>query len=90
MREIESTVLSLDQFEALRLCDVERLDQEEAGRRMGVSRGTIQRLLYTGRKALVAAILGQNAILVNLQEGDGSDADLLAYQRKRRKTRHVV
>lgn len=67
MRDIAQTVLSLDQFEALRLCDVERLEQEEAGRRMGVSRGTIQRLLYTARKTLVEAILAQNAIMIDLQ-----------------------
>ena len=66
LREMKTTQISLDQFEALRLCDVERLDQEEAGRKMGVSRGTIQRLLYEGRKNIVEGILRNRAIIINL------------------------
>lgn len=84
MREIESQVLSLDQFEALRLCDVERLEQEEAGERMGVSRGTIQRLLYSGRKQLVEAIIKNNALVINLRGNEDSDGTMHTDQRRRR------
>ena len=63
LKDIETTELSLDQFEAIRLCDGERLEQDEAGRRMGISRGTIQRLLYSGRQQIVNAILKNDAIL---------------------------
>ncbi len=45
MRELETVALRLDEFEAMRLCDLDGHDQEAAGRRMGVSRGTVQRLL---------------------------------------------
>ena len=72
MRDVALTELSLDQFEALRLCDVERLDQAAAGLRMGVSRGTVQRLLYSGRQKLVAAILRRDAILINLSRPETS------------------
>ena len=68
LKEIETTELSLDQFEAIRLCDGERLEQEEAGRRMGISRGTVQRLLYSGRQQIVNAILKNDAIIINLKE----------------------
>ncbi len=67
LKDIETTELSLDQFEAIRLCDGERMDQESAGREMGISRGTIQRLLYSGREQIVNAILNNNAIIINLK-----------------------
>ena len=65
--DVAISLIDLDQFEALRLCDAERLDQEEAGRTMGVSRGTVQRLLYDARKKIVTAILHNRAIVINLK-----------------------
>jgi len=76
MREIGMTMLSLDQFEALRLCDHDRLEQEEAGRVLGVSRGTVQRLLYTARHQIVEAFLNNNAIIVNLRESEMKDVGM--------------
>ena len=100
MRGLETVVLSLDQFEALRLCDVENLDQEDAGKRMGVSRGTIQRLLYSARRQMVEALLHNHAIVINLQESESvenglderevTDACMHPHQRKRRTGRHRV
>lgn len=84
MKEIDSQELTLDQFEALRLCDVERLEQDEAGRKMGVSRGTIQRLLYSGRKQLVEAIMKNNAIVINLKASEVNDGTMHTNQRRRR------
>ena len=52
-----------------------RLDQAEAGARMGISRGTVQRLLYSGRRELVAAILRQDAIVINLSRSERSASD---------------
>jgi len=37
-------------MEALRLCDRDGLTQEEAGQKMGVSRGTIQRIITIARE----------------------------------------
>lgn len=67
LREIGATRLALDQFEALRLCDAEGLDQTAAGERMGVSRGTVQRLLASARKQLVEAILRRDALIIDLE-----------------------
>jgi predicted DNA-binding protein (UPF0251 family) len=88
MREIGRTVLTLDQFEALRLCDHERLDQDEAGLRMGISRGTVQRLLYSARRAVIDALLNNNAIIVNLQESEAQDVSLHPDERRSRSRRH--
>lgn len=90
MRELGATWLAIDQFEAMRLCDHENLDQEEAGRRMGVSRGTVQRLLYSGRKALIEAILQTNALIINLQESEATDDGMHTHSGQPRGRRHLV
>ena len=44
------------ELEAFRLVDLEGLSQEEAGEKMGVSRGTIWRLLENARKKTAQAL----------------------------------
>jgi len=63
MKEIESIMLYRDELEALKLCDLDDLTQEEAGARMGVSRGTVQRLLSSARKKAAAALTEGKAIV---------------------------
>ena len=63
-KELQETVIELDEFEAMRLCDLEELDQTAAGERMGVSRGTIQRLLTSGRKKLIQAFMDSRVIRI--------------------------
>jgi len=53
----EPVELELDELEAMRLVDLLRKDQSAAGAEMGVSRGTVQRLLYSGRRKVVQALL---------------------------------
>lgn len=68
-RELEKVELRLDEFEALRLCDYDGLNQIEAGETMGVSRGTVQRLLISGRKKVVDALLHtKELILLDMAE----------------------
>lgn len=55
----------------MRLVDGEGLDQEEAGQRMEVSRGTVWRLLQSGRKKVVTA-LTENRPLTIITESEGS------------------
>jgi uncharacterized protein len=57
-------LVGLDEFEAMRLCDLESFDQETAGSKMGVSRGTVQRLVDTGRKKLIGAMVSNAAIRI--------------------------
>ena len=70
MPELEVLDLGLDELEALRLCDVEGLHQAVAGERMGVSRGTVQRLLKTGRTTLVRVLLEGAALRIRSMEED--------------------
>lgn len=48
--------INVDELEAMRLCDLEGLEQEEAAVRMQVSRGTFQRILYSARKKTATAL----------------------------------
>ncbi|GAB4484173.1 MAG: DUF134 domain-containing protein [Thermodesulfovibrionales bacterium] len=60
----EKVLLLVEELEALRLCDADGLTQEEAGRRMGVSRGTVQRILESARSKVAAALSGCKAIIL--------------------------
>ena len=51
-----------DELEALRLCDLEELSQTEAAARMGVSRGTLQRLLYSAHRQIAFALVRGRSI----------------------------
>lgn len=64
MTELDVMTLGEDELEALRLCDVEGLHQAVAGERMGVSRGTVQRLLKTGRETIIRAIAETAALVI--------------------------
>ena len=44
------------EVEALRLVDLEGLSQEQAGTKMGISRGTIWRLLQSARRKVTQAL----------------------------------
>lgn len=88
MKEIDIVEIELDQFEAMRLCDMEQMDQRQAGEAMGVSRGTIQRLLYNGRKQLIEAILQNAALVINLNKSEvEKDVSLRTNQQRRRSGR---
>ena len=59
---MEIIELGLDELEAMRLCDFDALQQEEAADTMGVSRGTIQRLLESGRRKTLDALVHGKAL----------------------------
>ncbi len=68
MSELEVVYLQADELEAARLCDLLDLTQEEAGERMGVSRGTVQRLLTGARKKTAQALVEGRAIVLTFEE----------------------
>jgi len=68
MPELKVRTLRDDELEALRLCDLEGFDQSTAGERMGVSRGTVQRLLKSGRSTLVGALVENAALVIGSAE----------------------
>jgi predicted DNA-binding protein (UPF0251 family) len=56
------------ELEALRLVDFEGLSQEEAGDRMGVSRGTTWRLIQSARKKTTQALIEGRPLLLATEE----------------------
>jgi len=64
MADLEVIELQHDELEALRLCDAEGLTQEDAGVSMGVSRGTVQRLVTSGRSKMVNSLLRSAALQI--------------------------
>jgi uncharacterized protein len=68
------TVLSAEEMEALHLCDAEGLTQEQAGSCMGVSRGTVQRLLSAARRKVASTLAGRQALLVGRKGNANEDS----------------
>ncbi|MGY4706185.1 DUF134 domain-containing protein [Candidatus Bipolaricaulota sp. J31] len=64
MGHLQVVHLNLDELEAMRLCDLLGLDQEAAGKRMGVSRGTVQRLLSSARGKVADALVNGKALVI--------------------------
>ena len=64
LKDLELIHLALDELESFHLCDGEGMTQEEAGACMGVSRGTVQRLLASARRKVAHALVGQKALAI--------------------------
>lgn len=64
LKDLEIIQLAHDELEALHLCDGEGKTQEEAGACMGVSRGTVQRLLADARCKVTRALVGHKALAI--------------------------
>lgn len=64
LMDMKVIILEHDELEAIYLCDGQDLNQERAGEMMGVSRGTVQRLLAQGRKKVIDALVGQKALAI--------------------------
>lgn len=62
--ETEPIYLMPDELEALRLVYLEGLTQEEAAKRMNISRGTLWRALDSGRKKVIKALIEMHPIIL--------------------------
>ena len=68
MKNLEQVALQLDELEALRLCDLEGLSQAQAGSQMSISRGTVQRLVTSGRKKIIGAVINCQALVIQIDD----------------------
>jgi len=64
LRMLEEVCLSVEETEAIRLKDLEGLEQEACAQEMNISRSTFQRLLYSGRQKLADALVNGKAIRI--------------------------
>jgi len=62
--QLEELVLGVEEIEAIRLKDLEGLEQEEGAERMNVSRPTFQRILTAARAKLADAVINGKAIRI--------------------------
>jgi len=60
--ELEENIISVEELEAVRLKDLEGLEQEDCSVRMGVSRGTFQRILGSARGKITDALVNGKAL----------------------------
>jgi len=60
----EPISIAPDELEALRNVYLENLTQEEAAKRMNVSRGTLWRLLESARRKVVQALVERRPIVI--------------------------
>ncbi len=56
LRSIEEITLTIEEMEAIRLADVEQLDQAAAAERMEVSRPTFHRIVSAAHQKIAAAL----------------------------------
>jgi predicted DNA-binding protein (UPF0251 family) len=64
MRQLEEIQLSMEEAEAIRLKDLEGMDQEPAAAKMNVSRPTFQRVLVAARRKVADALLHGKALRI--------------------------
>jgi predicted DNA-binding protein (UPF0251 family) len=68
--ELETVLLSYDEYETIRLLDYEGLMQEQAAERMNVSRPTLTRIYEKARRAIAKAFIEGKMIVI-----DGGNVD---------------
>ncbi len=62
--EIQGVCLTVDEFEAVRLYDLEGLEQSEVALRMNVHRSTVSRMLDSAHKKIADALVNIKAIKI--------------------------
>lgn len=64
MTDLDEVVLTVDEYEAVKLIDLEGIEQSKAGQQMKISQPTLSRLLKSARKKLSEAIIKGKAIKI--------------------------
>lgn len=61
---LDEVTMTVDEFEALRLADLEGLYQEQAAERMGISRPTFGRIIESAHRKVADALVGGKALKI--------------------------
>ncbi len=62
---LEEVSLGTDELEALRLCELKKLEQTEAAKRMKISQSTLQRILSSAHQKITEALIKGKAIRIS-------------------------
>lgn len=68
MKETEVSILTMGEFEAIRLKDLEGMDQTKAAKKMNVSQPTFNRILKFARKKIADSLVSGK--LIRIEGGD--------------------
>jgi predicted DNA-binding protein (UPF0251 family) len=68
LQSTEAIFLDLAEAEVLRLVDLEGLYQEQAGSVMGLSRGTVWRILESARRKVVRSIYEGRCLMIAVSD----------------------
>ena len=63
-RGLDGVCVTLDEFEAVRLADLEGMKQEEAARLMGISRPTFSRIVAAARQKIADGLVNIKSIRI--------------------------
>ena len=63
-RMLEKIVLSIDEYEAIRLADYKGYSHKKSAETMGISRPTFTRLIESARKKIAESIIGVKDLLI--------------------------
>jgi predicted DNA-binding protein (UPF0251 family) len=64
VRDLEEVVMTLDEFEAMRLASLDGLYQEEAARQMNISRPTFSRIIESAHRKMADALVHGKALRI--------------------------
>jgi predicted DNA-binding protein (UPF0251 family) len=62
--DLEEVILTLDEYEAIRLADYEQLYQEEAAGKMNISRQTFGRIIEAAHKKIADVLMNGKALKI--------------------------
>jgi len=65
LRDLEEVCMSIEEAEAIRLKDIEGLEQAQGAEKMNISRPTFQRILASARQKVADALLNGKAIRID-------------------------
>jgi len=74
LSDLEEIILRMDEFEAIRLADLEKLHQEDAAEKMKISRQTFGRIVNSARRKVADALVEGKAL--KIEGGEFSLADI--------------
>ena len=75
MASLEEVVLNIDEYEALRLKDMEKLEQFDCAAKMGVAQSTFQRIITAARHKMVSALVEGKALRI-----EGGQVDIAGHK----------
>ncbi len=85
--DLEEIILTLDEFEAIRLADYEKLYQEKAAAQMNISRQTFGRIIDAAHQKIADVLMNGKALKI---EGGEIDMDKKSCCQKKKQVKNKI